>query len=145
VVLGVALVLYVSHHNTDSGPTNLNPSATVQANRDAQILEQQDQAPRLARLAAGLTPAAGLRRAIGARMSRLISTAALEGPLVHVGCRPDRVRGPREGFACRALAGHVSYPFLAVVDTHARRITFCKRDPPPVPSENVPISPRCRA
>jgi hypothetical protein len=32
-----------------------------------------------------------------------------------------------------------------VVDTSARRITYCKRDPPPVPSQNVPLSPRCLA
>jgi hypothetical protein len=37
----------------------------------------------------------------------------------------------------------VSYPFLGVVDLRAKQITYCKRDPPPVPSENIPVSSRC--
>ena len=39
----------------------------------------------------------------------------------------------------------MTYPFLGVVDPAARRITYCKRDPPPAPSDNVPVSSRCRA
>jgi hypothetical protein len=31
-----------------------------------------------------------------------------------------------------------------VVDQARRRITYCKRDPPPVPTDDVPVSGRCR-
>jgi hypothetical protein len=139
------LVVFVAGHNTDA-PTSTNEAAAVQANRDAEILISQDQAPRSLRLTPGLAPAAALGKAIHARMAKQIAAGAIDGPLSDVRCRPTGSgAGSRQAFRCTVLAGSVSYPFLGVVDTAARRVTYCKRDPPPVASDSVPISRRCRA
>lgn len=55
----VALVLFVSHHNTNS-PAITNLAAEAQANREAEILISQDQTPHLARLSSGAAPAAAV-------------------------------------------------------------------------------------
>ena len=142
----VALVLYVSHHNTDALPVNDNASSELQANREAAILERQDQAPRVARLRPGQTPARALTAAVRAEVARQVARGSLEGPVTQARCTPSRSGGPRRrGFDCRVIAGHVSYPFLGVVDPLSKRITFCKRDAPPAPSMNVPVSRRCLA
>jgi hypothetical protein len=145
-VLIVALVIYVSHHNTDAVPVNDSASSELQANREAAILERQDQAPHVVRLRAGETPARGLATAVRAEVGRQVSRGSLEGPVTRARCTPARSSGPaRLGFDCRVIAVQVSYPFLGVVDARTRRITFCKRDAPPAPSVNVPVSRRCLA
>ncbi len=144
VALLVALVVYVNHHNTNSPPST-NPAGEVSANRESEILVAQDQAPHVVRLAPGLRAQAALTRAIRADMAKRISTGALEGPLQRVQCHPTGpARGTRRAFGCNVLAGSVGYPFLGVADLRTRQVTYCKRDPPPAPSDNVPVSPRCR-
>lgn len=143
VGLVVALVLYVEHHNTDSPPST-NPAGEVAANREAEILVAQDQAPRTARVGPGEPPRAALTRAVRADMSHRINSGALEGPLQHLQCRAVGSSGAaRQAFSCNVRAGSVNYQFLGVVDRATRRVTYCKRDPPPAPSDNVPVSPRC--
>lgn len=141
----VALVLFVSAHNTDS-PSSTNPAAAVQANRDAEILIAQDQAPHVVRLARGHASGAALEHAVRARMAAQVKSGSVDGPLRTARCRPlDAPTGSRRAFSCAIVAGAVTYPFLGVVDTAGRRITYCKRDPPPTASDNVPVSARCRA
>ena len=141
----VAMVIFVSGHNTNS-PTSTNPAAAVAANREAEILVAQDQAPRTVRLAAGMAARAGLERVIHTRMAKLVNAGSLSGPLSRVHCRgAGSVTGPRQAFACTIIARGVAYPFLGVVDTIRRQITYCKRDQPPVATDNVPVSARCRA
>jgi hypothetical protein len=143
IVLMVALVVYVNGHNTDSPPSS-NPAAAVQANREAEILVAQDQAPHVVTLPAGLRPGVALLRVLRADMSRRISQGQIDGPVQKAVCRPAGA-GPTRAFSCTVEAAHVTYPFLGVVDSEARRITYCKRDPPPAPSDDVPVSRRCRA
>lgn len=144
LVLGAALVLFVEHHGSDS-PTTTDPAAVLRANREAEILVAQDQAPHVVRLSSGIAPAAALERALHAAMAQLIASGQINGPLGRSTCTPTRAAaGDRRSFACRVLAARVSYPFVGVVDTRTRRITFCKRDPPPIPSQNIPVSRRCR-
>jgi hypothetical protein len=140
----VGLVLYVSSHNTDSPPST-NPAADVQANRDAEILVAQDQAPRETRLPAGRAPAVAVAQVLRADVKRRIARGEVSGPLQRTQCHTTGPqRASRRPVSCTVLAGSVGYPFLAVVDESERRITYCKRDPPPAPSDNVPVSPRCR-
>jgi hypothetical protein len=142
--LVVALVLYVDRHNTNSPPST-NPAAEVSANHEAEILVAQDQAPHVVRLAPGLHAQAALTHAVRADMHGRISRGALEGPLQRARCQPTGpARGSRRAFSCNVLAGSVGYPFEGVVDLSTRQVTYCKRDPPPAPSDNVPVSPRCR-
>jgi hypothetical protein len=144
-VLVVAMVLYVNGNNTNS-PTSTNPAAAVQANRDAEILIAQDQAPRSAHLAREQSPAAGLERSVQARMAAQVQAGSIDGPLHRARCHPVGSRtGSRRPFSCSIVAGGVVYPFLGVVDTTERRITYCKRDQPPVASDDIPVSARCRA
>jgi hypothetical protein len=141
----VALVLYVEHHNTNSPPiTNL--TAEVRANQEAAILVSQDQAPHVARLTSGAAPAAALRYTVRAFMAAKIVSGAISGPLQRATCaKLGKQATGRGAFGCTVQAGGVEYQFRGVVDTRARQITYCKRDPPPVPSLNVPLNRRCLA
>ncbi len=138
-----ALVIYVNANNTNSNPS-LNEASEVRANREAEILVAEDQAPHTLALASREKPAVAVERAIKARISSQITAGAIDGPLQHSTCRATATRpGGRTAFNCAVVAGSVTYPFLGVVDTTARTVTYCKRDPPPAPTDNVPVSPRC--
>jgi hypothetical protein len=142
-VLLVALIIYVDHHNTDSPPSQ-NLASQTRANREAALVVERDQAPRVIRLAAGLSPRAGMTRTVRATMSGLIGKGVIDGPLQRVRCTPHR-GGDRIGLSCVATANDVNYDFVGVVDVPARQLTYCKRDEPPVPSMNIPVSARCHA
>jgi hypothetical protein len=144
-VLIVLLVRFVEN-NSGTSPANLNPAAAVRLNREAEILVAQDQAPRVALLRPGAEPARALERAIGADIGREITQGEISGPLGRSTCTPAGTRAtvPR-AFRCTVVAADFNYQFVGVVDTRTREITFCKRDPPPVPSQNVPVSRRCLA
>lgn len=145
-ILLAGMVIWVNGHNTDSGPTNNNPAATLRANHEASVLVAQDQAPHSVRLPAGLAARPALERVLHAHIAVQIRDGAIAGPLKSAHCRATGAgSGARLGFSCTVNSGSVNFPFLAAVDTAARRVTYCKRDPPPVPSETVPISSRCRA
>lgn len=140
------MVIWVSGHNTDSGPPNSNPAATLPANREARILISQDQAPHSAALPPGLASGPALERVLHAHIAAEIRDGAIAGPLRAAVCHPISRSGSRIGYRCTIDSGSVNYPFLAAVDTAARRVTYCKRDPPPAPSEQaVPVSSGCRA
>jgi hypothetical protein len=146
VVLLAVMVIWVAGHNTDSGPTNLNLTATVRANHEAEILVDQDQAPHTVRLPSGRAAGTALESVIHAHLLAQVRDGAISGPLKPARCHPTGVRSASAvGFSCEIDAGSVNYPFLAAVDAAARRVTYCKRDPPPVPSESVPVSSSCRA
>jgi hypothetical protein len=140
-----ALVRFVQS-NTDNQITTESPAGAVQANREAEILVAEDQAPHTVRLRGRAPALAAINRAIRADMTALINQGSLEGPLQRSACAPKGPPG-RAGqeFSCTASAAGVSYPFVGVVDARAQTIVYCKRDPPPVPSQNVPLSPRCTA
>jgi uncharacterized iron-regulated membrane protein len=143
VGLLVVMVLFVEANNTNTNPS-LNEASEVRANREAELLVAQDQAPHVVSLAAGAAPALALERAVHARMAAQVARGAIEGPLQAARCR---LRAPATGagrrYSCTVVAAGVTYPFLGVVDPRAHRLTYCKRDPPPLPSDNVPVSRRC--
>jgi hypothetical protein len=141
----VGLVLFVENNNSDT-PANVNQAAEVQANREAEILVAQDQAPHTARLGPANEPAPALKRAIDADMTSLIAHGALNGPLQHSSCKlTGSGASARLRYKCTATADGLAYPFYGVVDVSDRTITYCKRDPPPARLENIPISRRCTA
>jgi hypothetical protein len=140
----VALVLFVDHHNSDSLAVQ-SPAALARANREADIVVAQDQAPHVVALTPASAPRSAMTRTVRAEMVRLIARGTVPGPLQHTSCRRAGARGSTVGFSCVATAAAVNYQFLGVVDTPARHLTYCKRDPPPVPSQNIPVSRRCRA
>jgi hypothetical protein len=141
----LALVLFV-HSATENQLTTESPAGLRQQNEEAEALVAEDQAPHTVRLPAHTAPRAAVNRAIRADMTTLIDQGSLDGPLQRSSCAPTGTSGQGgQRFSCTVAAAGVSYPFVSVVDARARTIVYCKRDPAPVPSQNVPLSPRCTA
>jgi hypothetical protein len=138
-----ALVYFVSHHNGNS-LAHISTAAEKQESRQAQIVVGQDQAPRTATIVSGATPQATLVAAVRQELRHRIAQGIIDGQLQSVACRRTGHKAGRLGFGCTARVGNVRYPFLAVANVSAHRILYCKRDPPPIPSESIPVSKRCR-
>ncbi len=138
-----ALVIFVERQSSGPAATE-RAAAAAQANREGEIVVAQDQAPHSVALRLGSSPAVALERVLRAEMAFRIAHGALQGPMGSAACFQFGVRGGRRGFSCTVEAAGVSYPFRGVVDSRSRSITYCKRDPPPVPALNVPVSARCR-
>jgi hypothetical protein len=143
-VLLAVMIVWVRGHNTDSPPST-NPASQVRANREAGILIEQDQAPHTVRLPAGVSGSSAMASVVHARMARQVASGVISGPLRPARCRPGGRAGTRTEFRCTIDSGSVNYLFTGVVDSARGRVTYCKRDLPPVPSENIPVSRRCRA
>lgn len=120
--------------------------AELQANREAQTILAQDQAPHDETVRRLANPRQALERAIAADMNVRIRHNELSGPLQTSRCTPTAAkRANRRTFRCSVQAGDVAYPFLGVVDVPARHITWCKRDPSPTSEGDTPVDPRCTA
>ena len=142
----VALVVFVQVESRGANaPARVSsPSAIAAENREANALVGHDQAPHVVTLAAHVPASSAIRGAVVAYMKRQIANGSIEGTLMKAGCTPAKGSSPtRLAFRCQVMVGNVYYPFLGVVDTTARQITYCKRDYPPVPSMNIPVSKRC--
>jgi hypothetical protein len=140
-LLAVALIEFVSRHN-DNLLAHESPKAAERANRESEIVVSQDQAPH--RVTLTDTSRAAVARAIRHDMTVRIAKGQAVGPLQHVHCVTAGTRASDTGYRCRATASGVGYPYQAVLDHRTRALTFCKHDAPPVPSMNIPVSPRCR-
>jgi hypothetical protein len=143
-ILLVALIIYVDHHNTDSPPSQ-NLAAQTRANQEAALVIERDQAPHVITLSGGATPAKGMVAAVHATMSGLVNRGIIDGPLQKIRCTRHGGGAGTPAFSCVATANDVNYDFVGVANVRARRLTYCKRDEPPVPSMNIPVSPRCVA
>lgn len=144
----VALVVFVNRQTASSGlpaPT-LRPAAIAEQNRETRALERQVQAPHVVTVRAGQSPRAAVTAAVLASMRRQIRAEPALGPLMRFasGCtRSASAAGAsptRLPFRCTVEAGNVKYPFLGVVDTGGRRVTYCERAVSSIP---VPVSRRC--
>jgi hypothetical protein len=141
-ILVVALVIYVDHNNSDSPPSE-NFAVQAKANREAEAVVATDQAPHVVRIAHGASPRAGFVGTVRTAMDGYVSKGIIDGPLQRVRCRRTGASGGTVGFSCVATANDVNYDFVGVVDRSSHRLTYCKRDEPPVPSQNVAVSRRC--
>ncbi|MGH2832722.1 MAG: hypothetical protein ACRDK2_08095 [Solirubrobacteraceae bacterium] len=145
-VLTLAVWIAVRAIN-DAGPSQSERLANQEADRESQIIIEEDQAPRTSALHSAAGARHQLQLAIGADLHERIRQGALSGPVQGVRCLPyAAARSGREPFRCTAQAAGVSYPFLGVVNMRARQLTWCKVDPPPVAGgpQEVAVSPRCR-
>jgi hypothetical protein len=142
----VGLVVYV-HHETNDVPQEAqvsNPKAIQEENREANILIGQDQAPHVTTLPSGVTPAVGLKQAVVSYMRRQIKIGTIDGPLTSARCTAaSGGTAARRAYTCDVVSASVTYPFDGVVASAKQQITYCKRDKPPVPSMNIPVSARC--
>jgi hypothetical protein len=142
-VILFVVVDYVSSHNSDS--TVQTPNAQANVNREGDIVVKQDQAPRVVALAAGAAPASAIARAVRADISKQVDQGFVNGPIERTTCTALKPHGSTVPFKCTVRAAHIGYPFLGVVDATAKRITYCKQDPAPIPSQTIPVSRRCTA
>jgi hypothetical protein len=140
VVVLVVVVRFVQSHNSDATASQ-TATGLARANAESTVVVKQDQAPHVAKLKPGLSPEAGIARAVKADIASSVNQGFINGPIEHAGCRALAPHAAR--FSCTVVAANISYPFLGVVDVSAGRITYCKKDQPPVPSQNIPVSRRC--
>lgn len=138
----IGLIEWVSHHN-GNGLATVGPKAEARANREAEIVVSQDQAPHVAIVGPGPHRRAVVR-AIRAAMTVRINAGEAGAPLQSVICHGLGSRAGELGYRCVADSAGVQYPYQAVLEPATRQLTFCKHDAPPVPSQNIPVSPRCR-
>ena len=146
--LVLAVVLFVNHETNDvpAIASYNSPSAVAEQHREDTILVRQQQAPHVARIRPGEAPAVAARRATVAYMTRQINRGSIDGPVTSASCRPAAgSTSTRLVFHCGVTASAlvVTYPFDAVVQPAAGRVTFCQRIAPPIPTMNVPVSRRC--
>src|SRR5688500_17360740 len=125
-------------------------TAARQAAKRARLTVEQR--PRSARLGAG-APLSALAAAVQADAKARVAAGTLDGPVQQTECEPypaaearrlQELAQPsgRRGYLCEVTtttiratdespAGGLAYPFLAVIDYDAGRITWCKANPPP--------------
>jgi len=144
VIVLVLVVRFVNAHNNDATASE-SSSAAARANQESTVIVEQDQAPHVAKLKPGVSPTTGLARAVRGDINYNVNQGFINGPIEHAGCAALEPHGHVLRFRCTVVAANIQYPFLGVVDVSTKRITYCKRDPPPVPSQNIPVSRRCTA
>jgi hypothetical protein len=146
-VLTLVVVVFVhAHSEGTSAPTKSEREAEVEANREGNVVIEEDQAPHAVRLAAGTATLIAVERAISGDAHSRIQAGNLTGPFQSVRCEPKEAAGGNRAFRCTVHAAGVAYPYLAVLDERTRQLTWCKVDPPPISSSpEVPVSARCRA
>jgi hypothetical protein len=146
-VLTLAVVVFVhAHSEGTSAPTKSEREAEVEANREGNVVIEEDQAPHTARLGAGVATLAALERAISSDAHGRIQAGNLTGPFRSVHCEVKGAAGSNRAFRCTVRAAGVAYPYLAVFNERTRQFTWCKVDPSPVSSApEVPVSARCKA
>jgi Tfp pilus assembly protein PilX len=141
-VILILVIRFVSHNNSDATAAQ-SPSAAARANEESTVIVEQDEAPHVARVTAGEATAAAITKAVRADINHSVNQGFINGPIEHAGCAAVKTIGRVVRYHCTVVAANINYPFLGVVDLRTRQITYCKKDPPPVPSENVPVSRRC--
>lgn len=144
-VVIVAVVLYVHHagNSTNQEAPVTSAKAVKEENREANILVRQDQTPHLVKLAANVSAPDGLRSAVLKYMQHQIQIGVISGPISKSSCVPRGGSSSRQALRCDVTAANVTYPFYGVVEPATGQITYCKKDAPPIPSMNVPLSARC--
>jgi hypothetical protein len=145
LILAGAIVVHNNSEGTSS-PTKSEHEAEVEANREGDIVIEEDQAPHTARLGGGVATLAALERSISADARGRVRSGNLTGPFQSVRCETNGAAGANRAFRCTVRAAGVNYPYVAVLNAHTRQFTWCKLDPPPVSgAPEVSVSARCKA
>ncbi len=145
LILAAMIVIHDNSEGTSS-PTKSEREAEVEANREGNVVIEEDQAPHTAPLRGGAPPLIALERVIAGDARGRVQAGNLTAPFQGVHCKAKGAVGPNQTFSCTVHAAGVAYPYLAVFDKRTRQFTWCKVDPPPVSgAPEVPVSARCRA
>jgi hypothetical protein len=143
VAVIAALVIFVEHNNSNSN-ANGSAKALQRENQQAQIIVGADQVPHTVMLKSGQSVPAGFVAAVRDDVRQRLKTGNIQGRVQKIGCHRSGARNGQLAYSCVAQVQNVKYPFVGVFTAKSKRITYCKRDLPPLPSENIPVSPRCR-
>jgi hypothetical protein len=143
VAVVVALVVFVEHNNSNSQAKGSTKSLERE-NQEAQVIVGADQVPHTVTLKNGQSVPAGFVAAVRADIRHRLKTGNIQGHVQKIGCHRSGARTGRVAYSCVAQVQNVKYPFVGVFTVKSKRITYCKRDLPPLPSETIPVSPRCR-
>jgi hypothetical protein len=138
-----ALVVFVEQNNSNSEAKG-SAQSLQRENQEAQIIVGADQVAHTVTLESGQSAQAGFVAAVRADIRHRLKTGNIQGRVQKVGCQRSGARTGRVAYSCVAQVQNVKYPFVGVFTAKSKRITYCKRDLPPVPSENIPVSPHCR-
>jgi hypothetical protein len=134
-------------HNSEgvSGPTSAERKAEVEANREGDIVVEEDQAPHTAPLSSGVSRQVALESAIAADARHRVRSGELTGPFQSVRCATSgSANAGRQAFRCTVHSADIAYRFVAVLDVPTRQLTWCKIDPPANGATAIPLSARCR-
>jgi hypothetical protein len=137
------LVVFVDHNNNNSEAQGSSKSLERE-DQEARIIVGADQVPHTVRLKSGQSVQAGFVAAVHADIRHRLKTGNIQGRVQKIGCHRAGAHRGRVAYSCVAEVQNVNYPFVGVFTAKSKRITYCKRDLPPIPSENIPVSPRCR-
>jgi hypothetical protein len=135
-------------HNSEgaSGPTSAERKAEVEANREGDIVVEEDQAPHTAPLPSGVSRQVALENAIAADARHRVQSGELTGPFQSVRCATSgSPSAGHQAFRCTVRSASIAYRFVAVLDAPTRQLTWCKIDPPANGAAAIPLSARCRA
>jgi hypothetical protein len=138
-----ALVAFVDHNNSNSEAKG-SAKALERENQEAQVIVGADQVPHTVTLKGGQSVQAGFVAAVRADIRHQLKTGNIQGQVQKLGCHRSGARRGRVAYRCVAQVQNVEYPFVGVFTVKSKRITYCKRDAPPIPTENIPVSARCR-
>jgi hypothetical protein len=128
-----------------SGPTSAERTAEVEANREGDIVVEEDQAPHTAPLPSGVSRQLALENAIASDARHRVQSGELSGPFQSVHCATSgSPSAGREAYRCTVRSANIAYRFVAVLDAPADRLTWCKIDPPANGATAIPVSARCR-
>ncbi len=139
----IALYLFVSANDHNYSVATLDPAAVQRANREAELLTAQDQAPHVVALRSVADPRGALLHAVRTDMNHQIATGRVSGTLQRARCTPAGGSAAAPAFSCRATAASVNYLYVGVVHIGSHRLVWCRHDEPPVPNQPVPLSPLC--
>jgi hypothetical protein len=147
IIVGVAviaaLVVFVDHNNNNSEAKG-SAKSLERENQQAEIIVGADQVPHTVALKRGQSVQADFVAAVRADIRHRLKTGNIQGRVQKIECHRAGARAGRVAYSCVAQVQNVKYPFVGVFTAKSKRITYCKRDAPPIPSENIPVSPRCR-
>jgi hypothetical protein len=138
----VALIAFVDHNNNNSeakGSTN----SLEREYRYAQAVIGAEQAPHIVAVVRGQAAGVAFAAAVRADMRHRIKTGNVSGRLQRVHCRASGSQAGRLAYRCVAEAGNVRYPYVGVFTKATEHVTYCQRDAPPIPTEQIPVSARC--
>jgi hypothetical protein len=142
VAVIAALVVFVEHNNNNSEAKG-SAKSLERENQEAQIIVGADQMPHTVKLRSGQSVPAEFVAAVRADIRHRLKTGNIQGRVQKIDCHRSGARSGRIAYSCVAQVQNVKYPFVGVFTAQSKRITYCKRDLPPLPSENIPVSARC--